>query len=285
MCTGWSSSSSALEGVDQMKMRNTPFIIVSLFYNQNNSVFHHKSIAWSHHSQMVLRGFREVTRSWNSKKRHSGQALCFPHHMRIHQEDTRIPKNDLFKYSLSYSCTMNFGLSQFCWSLGKCKSISHPGPERDKASSWEAKEDKDVHCKELGWKSKQDKRKTCIDLSVARFHRCTILYGWFAVGVQLKVSIKSKLLSPPCLHTSGNSLCDLMQTWLIKSLINCLRSPVLHSTPPPGAHGHWNLTLHTCSWSFWQPTPTRSCLVPSWGGSLVWLQECIKWVKSPLSPL
>lgn len=64
---------------------------------------------------------------------------------------------------LGNSCTMNSRAYQLCWSLGRCQHPvcmrEHPGYERDEASSWETKEDKDVHCKPLGWESKQDERE------------------------------------------------------------------------------------------------------------------------------
>lgn len=71
-------------------------------------------MAGNHHSKMVLGGFREVTKSWSPGRRLRVSSLLLPRH-----EDT--PKMTYSNHTLSYSCTMDFGVSQFCWSLGKCQ--------------------------------------------------------------------------------------------------------------------------------------------------------------------
>lgn len=136
-------------------------------------------------------------------------------------------------HTLGNSCTVNFGAYHVCWSLGRCQHPvcmrEHPGHERDEASSWEAEEDKDVHCKELGWESKQDKREHSLQvLRVLSF--CTVLFpcrlttsgqhqgqanvpSFFASVNPLRVTLLHTQVVTPA------SLCDLRQTWLIKSLI------------------------------------------------------------------
>lgn len=119
---------------------------------------------------MISRSLGTVLPNVSSNTSHSGL-----YQSPLHTDQTRTSPRPLWmsclKHALGNSCTGNFG-------AGKVPAPAcmreHPGHERDEASSWEAEEDKDVHCKALGWESKQDKRGH--SLQVLRFLSfCTVL--------------------------------------------------------------------------------------------------------------